>query len=400
MSRLLIHCPLPAAVTSAGVLGAAAAIALLAGCSGGSQYAPSAIGGAGASGQTSAMSTMHSGATGVAMPFASKQANDFFLHRPIVNPQRGRVIMGHPNASCKKSLVFASSNVTTDLLVYCGQTGAQHVPAGETPYMTIVGVAGWGVAVHGNKLAVGGPNGVINLYHLPSMTSIPPVNLTNTSNSAYGLAFDHAGGLYATEFPSSTVDYWSPPVVGLPHCTWTTTTNTEDYYVDAHGTNSAVVYGINTSSTNADVDTEEVDGMAAAFCPITDTYVATFGQLAQGTGFPGGIVSHRNTGILYVNNQYGTLYNDGVYPGGPPTTDQCNWGFNPNDITNITMASHETSLWASNINFGSSTLTTNIQSFAAGTLSGPCAAGLAGGPMASLSNDEFLGVAAWPNLGN
>jgi hypothetical protein len=137
-------------------------------------------------------------------------------------------------------------------------------------------------------------------------------------------------------------------------------------------------------------------------CPtgVTDTYIATFGQ-AAGTGFPGGIVSHRTTGILYVNSQYGTSYNDGAYPGGPPSSNQCWWGFNPNDITNINMASRETSLWASNINFGGSTLSTNIQSFKGGNLAGTCITPApVGGPMARIPNDEFLGVAAWPNLGN
>jgi hypothetical protein len=403
MSRLLVQNVLVGKSQWTGTVCAVAAIALLVGCSGGSQLAPTAIGGSGASDGASALSSMHNGVSRVAPLFASKQANDYFLHRPIVNAERGRVIVNHPTVACK-SLVFASSNITSNLLVYCGQRGAQQVPSGETPAMTIVGVAGWGVAVHGNKLAVGAGGGLINLYHLPSMApfSPPSVTLSNTANNAYGLAFDPTGGLYATEFPSGTVDYWLHPVVGPPHCTWATTTNTEDYYVDAHGSNSALVYGFNGNSQNDDVDTERVTGMATTpTCAPVDTFEATFGQLAVGTGFPGGIVSHRNTGELYVNNQYGTLYNDGVYPGGPPTSNQCSWGFNPNDITNISMASHENSIWASNIYFPNSTVSTNLQSFKDGTLSGPCVTPApSGGPMATVPNDEFLGVAAWPNVGN
>jgi hypothetical protein len=103
-----------------------------------------------------------------------------------------------------------------------------------------------------------------------------------------------------------------------------------------------------------------------------------------------------------VNEQYGTLYKDGVYPGGAPSPlHACTWGFNPNDVTAISMASQEASIWASNINFGSSPISTNVQSFKeAGMTGGACVTGPAGGPMASLTNDELLVVAAWPNNGN
>ncbi len=57
---------------------------------------------------------------------------------------------------------FASSNITNDLLVYCGQTGSLHVPSGETAFMTLTGVAGWGLAVRGNQLAVGNSASQIN----------------------------------------------------------------------------------------------------------------------------------------------------------------------------------------------------------------------------------------------
>ncbi len=143
--------------------------------------------------------------------------------------------------------------------------------------------------------------------------------------------------------------------------------------------------------------------MASSGCPtgVTDTYEATFGSLGAGTGFPGGIVSHRVTGELYVNDQYRTLYDDGAYPGLAIPAGSCNWTFNPNDITNITMATHETSLWASNINFGGSPIYTYLQSFKGAPLAGACTTPApVGGPMASNVNDEFLGVAAWPNRGN
>jgi hypothetical protein len=384
-----------------GTLGAAAAIALLAGCSGGSQYAPSATGGTGAGTGPSTMSTLH-GATRTAPLFASRQAQDFFNHRPIVNLERGRVIVDPAAAKCKakrKGLVFASSNITEDLLVYCGP-GKLKVPSGEKAFKTLTGVAGWGIAVHGTQLAVGQTGGNINIYSLPALTLQKTLTLPHAASgfNAYGLAYDPSGGLYATEWPGGFVDYWKTPVSGgSPNCSVSTTTNTEDYYVAAHGSNSVVVYGADANSTDFSVNTEGITNMPSC-SGMTDALIQNFGALDAATGFPGGEVSTAS-GTLYVNNQYGTLYNVGTYPGGAVSS-SCSWGFNPNDVTNISMASNQNSIWGSNINFGGATLETYLESFAAGSLSGTCATGAAGGPTAQNANDEFLGVAAFKNAGN
>jgi hypothetical protein len=381
-----------------GTLGAAAAIALLAGCSGGSQYAPSATGGPGATGTTS---IMHHGVN-AAMPFSSKVANDLFLHRSITHVGVGQVIVDK-KAKCKakkRGLTFASSNVTDDLLVYCGARGAGHIAPGEAAFKTVTGVAGWGVAVHGNLLAVGTNGGTVTVYTLPGITNPHTLNLSHAASgyNAYGLAFDSSGGLYATNWPGPYVDYFKTPSAGgAPNCTATAAVNGEAYYVAAHGANSVVVYGINTNTSLDDVDTEGITNMPSC-SGMADTKIETFGQLAEGTGFPGGEVSNA-AGEIYVNNQYGTLYDDGTYPGGTVSS-SCSWGFDPNDVTNINMASNQASIWGSNINFGGATLETYLESFKASIGSGTCATGAVGGPTQQIANDEFLGVASYPNLGN
>ncbi len=397
MSRLLIHCPLPTAVTSAGVLGAAAAIALLAGCSGSSQYAPSAIGGAGTMGSTT--STMHHGMSRVAMPFASQQANEAFLRRPIVSLDKGRITVRH-DIPCNRpvhGLTFASENTTGRLDVFCGGRPLYPITSGQSPFLSIAGVGGWGVAVHGNLLAVGTSGGTIITYTLPGLTNPRTLTLAHSASgyNAFGLAFDSMGGLYATEWPGPYVDYWrTPSANGAVNCTTTTTVNTEDYFVAAHGANSAVVYGLNGNSPNDDVDTELITNMRAC-SGETDSFIETFGQLAQGTGFPGGIVSGR-LGELYVNNQYGTLYDDGAYPGGT-VGPSCTWGSNPNDVTNINLSTDQQSIWGSNVTFAGATY---LESFRSSGLAGTCVTGPVGGPTINITGNQYLGVASWRNRGN
>ncbi len=383
-----------------GTLGAAAAIALLAGCSGGSQYAPSATAES-ASGTMGTTSISHHGMRRVPMPFASKLANETFLHRPIVNNETGRITFAKDTEKCKaaeRGLTFASDNATGALDVFCGAKGNKHITSGQTPFMSIAGVAGWGLAVHGNRLAVGDSNGTILLYTLPNFPPPAIMTLDNAGDNAYGLAFDHLGGLYATEWPGPYVDYWRPQTLfGSPFCEVTTTINTVDYFVAADTFNTVVVYGYNGNSSEGDVDTEVVTGPHVC-TNITDTFGQTFGQLDEGTGFPGGIVSD-HTGELFVNNQYGELYDDGTYPGGPISA-TCSWGYNPNDVTNINMASNQHSIWGTNTNFGSSTLQTSLESFKSSIGSGTCTTGAVGGPTVNMANDEYLGVASWPNVGN
>jgi hypothetical protein len=383
-----------------------AALLLIVGCGGSSHDATQAMPGLGADTASSARAS-----TGrVAMPFVSSLANDVFLHRPLIdNSVRGTIVRAGPKCKATQTgLTLASNNTTGALDVFCGAMSGRRIANGAKPFETIGGIAGWGVAVHGGRIAVG-TSGIgsspstINLYTLPTFTQRAVATLVHLGDNAYGVAFDQSGGLYATEWPDAYVDYWAGPSPhGPPSCQWHTTVNKVDYFVAAHDgpANSVVVYGIDGSGSYGNVDTELVTNMSPS-CgtpPITDTLVQTFGKVLSGAAFPGGIVSDK-AGELYVNNQYGTLYDDGPYPGGTISA-SCTWGYNPNDVTSIGMASNQHSIWATNLYFGGLKLQTFLESFKSADLSGSCVKGPAGGPTADVTNDEYFGVASWPDSGN
>jgi len=379
-----------------GTLSAAAAIALLAGCSGGSQLAPSAAGGTGTNG------TMTSARHGVGNPtivgpFSSQRLNDSFYHRPIVDASR--VDPPKKKAGCKKAkkkgVVYSSDNSSGNLNAYCGHMGGI-LNANQGSYKTVAGGGGWGLAVHGNFLAAGVTGGTVKVYNVPALTVKSTLTLTHGASgyNAYGLSWDSSGGLYATEWPGPYVDYFSTPTVsGAANCSNTLTLMSEAYYVTAHA-GSVDVYGFDVFSSQVPAVVENVTG---ANCGTpAETLVGTFGSLAGGNGFPGGTTVNAS-GEFFVNNQYGTLYDDGGYPGSGSPKGSCSWGFDPNDVTNINMSTKQNSIWGSNINFGGSPLETYLESFSTAISGGACAVGASGGPTANVSSDEFLGTAAWPN---
>jgi hypothetical protein len=382
-----------------GTLSAAAAIALLAGCSGGSQYAPSAAGGTGASNTT--MSARHGVANPTIVgPFASQRLNDSFYHRPIVDAVRVNPDKKKPGCkkAKKKGLVFASDNSTGNLDAYCGHAGGV-LNANQNSYKTVSGGAGWGLAVHGAFLAAGVTGGTVTVYNLPALTVKSTLTLTHGASgyNAYGLSWTSGGGLYATEWPGPYLDYFSTPTTtGAATCYNTLSLMSEAYYASAHGS-TVDVYGFNGFSSQVPAVVEN-DSNAACSGTFSESLVGTFGSLADGNGFPGGTTVNAS-GELFVNNQYGTLYDDGAYPGSNSPKGACSWGFDPNDYTNINMSTKQNSIWGSNINFGSSPLVTMLGSFSTSITSGSCATGASGGPTANVTDDEFLGTAAWPNTG-
>ncbi len=376
-------------------VGAAAAITLLAGCSGVSQYAPSTAGG----GQNSVTMSAGRGVghPTIVGPFASQRLNDAFYHRPIVAAQR--VDPARKKAGCKKAkkkgLVFGSDNSSGILYAYCGHNGGD-LNANQEPYKSVTDGAGWGLAVHGNLLAAGLTGGSIGVYKLPSLTRVSTLTLAHAGSgyNAYGLAFDSNGGLYATEWPGPYLDYFEYLGNGTATCSHALTLMSEAYFVTAHA-GTVDVYGFNGFSSQIPVVLEN-DSNANCFGTFTESLVGTFGNLAAGTGFPGGTTVN-NTGEVFVNNQYGTLYDDGGYPGSGTPTGSCSWGFDPNDLTNINMSTQQNSIWGSNIfiYYGS-----YLESFSTTISAGTCAVGSSGGPTGLTVQDEFLGVTAWPNTGD
>ncbi len=265
-------------------------------------------------------------------------------------------------------MVFASDNASGNLDIFCGGRGVK-IAANALPMQTIPRAAGWGLAVHGSMLAVGQGNGTIALYkNLPSLVNAPEIlNLANgpSGYNAYGLAFDQWGGLYASEWPGPYLDYWRDPKGGGKPCEYESPDISEVYYVAAHSV-SVDIYGFDGNTSDVDAVIDNVKGMRD--CDPTERQITTLGSLADGDGFPGGIVTDKN-GFLYANNQYGTLYSLGQYPGRfGQTGEKCSWGFDPNDVTNINVDSNQSGIWAANINFGNSPLTSvSHRLLAAGT---------------------------------
>ena len=340
----------------------------------------------------------------VAGPFASEKMNDQWAHRSVT-PSMG-VDTIYPAAKCANTArLFGSDNTTGNLDVFCedGVTGKPNVHV-----KTLAGAAGWGVAVQpsGRMLAVGKSGGTISVYASALNPTTPSVTLTlsgqSAGDNAYGLCWDDKGGLYATNWPANTIDYFAGPLVsGGPTSTITTTTVTEDYYLacdfdkrETGNNGDLLVYGFNTSSPNVDSDVAIV-----ALPAGPDTVVQTLGSLNTGNGFPGGLAMSAKDDLL-ANDQYGTLYDLGVKePWKTAPVGSCTWGFNPNDYTNIAFDNTQTEVWASDINFGG---TTYLQSNGAPPLSGTCVTpGESGGPTAPISGEgSYLGVAVYPNLGD
>ena len=223
-------------------------------------------------------------------------------------------------------LLIASDNITANLDVYCGP-GSGKVPANEKPFKTIVGVAGWGLAVEPerNQLAVGGSDGTISLYSLPNLKLLSTITASPQGSSGFvasGLSYDSAGGLYATNYLGPSVLYWADPSGGgAPSCTANLKTITYAFFVVA-SEGSADVYGLYENSSNVPAVVSNVTNLSTC-TGETETQIATLANLDDKTGFPGGLSTNLHHEVL-ANDQFGTLYDLGKFPGGL-TAKACSW---------------------------------------------------------------------------
>jgi len=362
-------------------LAATAFAAILAGCSGGgSQVAPSA-------------------GNGVTQSVVRG-------HAPTID------VMGHPGNRTPIQSELKFSGVGMDgaapkLFLSNNTTGAIDLYPEDNPTnptASCAGCGGWGLAVRpgaGSVLAAGTSSGTVNIFALPALTLSATVSLTG-GGSAYGLCFDFAGGLWADNWPTGTLNYWKKADLVTGHAPDKTINAAGDanivYYLacdaESKKENTLYAYGYNSSS-----DAVNVDGVNKISGAETADFTA--GNLGSGTGFPGGLAISAKDDLV-VNNQYGTLYEAGVKePWKGNGSKGCTWGFNPNDITNVAYDNLQKEVWGSNINFGGTTLMTYGESIKASPVAtGTCATGESGGPSTGIANDEYLGVAVFPNLGN
>jgi hypothetical protein len=358
-------------------LSATAVVALLAGCSGGtSALSPSGVSQSGPTAQAAARKAALKGKT--VSPFASKQATALMAnHRPIVNLSS----RGFSPIDMKKSkggFVFASDNYTGNVDVYDPTTGAM--------VSQCAGCGGWGVAVsHKGELAIGTFDSTVTVWTVSASAITQIATCNQSSGSADGVAWDSKGNLYGDNFPSNGIDTWSASSIsggcGSPSSTVYTTNLLAVYYLGTQG---------KTLLADGYTDNDDVDLVSVNKSTGNDTILQTDGNLSQGTGFPGGIAVGTHKAV-YLNNQYGTIneYSNG---GKGSLVATCNWGFDPNDYTGISVGKSG-GIWGADINFGSG-LYTYAEEDALPLGGGSCNVLVDSSP--EEVSEEYLGVAVYP----
>jgi hypothetical protein len=376
-------------------LAATALVAFLAGCAGSSQFAPT--------GGTTTQSVNHAQPVG---SLVRQDAKATLFGAPAIRTTRLSENSFHsfgtePDKTV--AVLFASDNST-------GNVDEFKEDKPTNPIATCAGCGGWGLAVSPSApvgsqlLAVGKSGGTVSIYKTLTGTPVFVASLTlsggGSGDNAYGICFDDSGGLWADNWPSNGIDYFTAAQVngggGAATATIFGSSNLAEYYLACDwdtpkkGENILLSYGYDSSS-NVNVDTVNTSTGA-------ETLVANVGNLGSGTGFPGGIAVDKKDDLL-ANDQYGTLYE---YAGADKwkLKGSCTWGFNPNDWTSIVFDDTQKESWAGDLQFSSA------GEFAISTKlplakSGACKPGESGGPSTKQSGETagYLGIAVYPNNG-
>jgi hypothetical protein len=387
---------------------------LLAGCSSGSKLLPSQSGTL--QGQAVSRAPMGAQANKPVGPFASQQLNEQFARRPQASLPRGIPILGNVVNCTPQAFLYASDNKTGNLDEFC-EDGKPNALV-----MTVPAAAGWGLAVqppqfgHGNshQMAVGVTGGTISIYtNLPTIGGAPGSVLTlsgkGSGDNALGLCWDDLGGLYATNWPRDTIDYFNAATVaagGGPNNTITTTTITEDFYLacdfapDESGNSGYLMLsGYALGTPNMDSDVAWVKLPAGP-----DVVVLKLGNHKAISGFPGGLALDKNDHLL-VNNEYGLLYDVGnKEPWNNKAKATCSWAFNPNDLTDIVFdETQKLEVWAADVTFvPPSAFVTYAQSenYPLRNLMSCVTPGQSGGPTPQIAGEQqYLSIAVYKNIG-
>jgi hypothetical protein len=364
-----------------------ALVAFLAGCSGGSQFAPAQSGSATQSVNRApardASRGVQASLTGGPAVMTSRLSDGRFVSTGI-----------KPNKTVPQ--LFLSDNPT-------GNVDQFNEDKPNALVATCAGCGGWGLAVSPDKLgatqllAIGKSGGSILIYDtLPTPTLIS--TLTTSGGNAYGICFDGTGGIYSTDFGASTnVDYFTKAQVlgagGGPTTTLHTTALTDARYtacdydkLGSKGENYVMVNGFTGAGTDGVEELLPVDA-------LVNTVAGPNGS------FPGGLALDKKDDLI-VNDQYGAMFDLGnKEPWKAHYKASCTWGFNPNDYTNIAFDDVQNEIWAADPTFAGVTMgVSNKYKFAGGNKA--CAPGPSGGPTATQSGEaQYLGVAVWPNGG-
>jgi len=354
---------------------ATAALALLAGCAGGAQIAPSGVG---PQSNRVAPSARFEARAALKSSVGELVRAGEFAHRTIakgfsiplhLRPKKNK----HPN-----SVVIASDNVSGNLDVY-DQSG--------NLVGTSAGVAGWGAASFGpGEVAWGSWSYGIVVATVSSTAIAETAQLTPSQfaagSEALGLAFDSKGGLYGDNFSGTCIDYWSPATIagysGTPLAPDQTVCPSGFQMVDYLAADGKTLY---------------VDGYDLYFNMALGTVKFPSGKtkilqdpIANGLGgSPGGVAVDAHHEV-FVNNEYGTI--TGYLKGKGASNETVDWDFTTNEYTAINLAYDQTNLWAANVIFANSSLgsqvtdNTNPLGSVGTIVSSP------------IGNEEYLGIAA------
>jgi hypothetical protein len=363
--------------------------ALASGCSGGSSsLAPPglATGVAPSSEQHAARGAFLASRT--VSPFASKRAAAAFARRrPIIDlSSRGFSTFGRVKAS--DGYLFASDAVAGNVDVYDSVTLALE---GQCP-----GCGGWGIKVsRQGVLAIGTSGGSVALYQItPSgieTYATCPLTFGPNGFEAEGIAFDAKGNLFAGDYPSNVIDYFSAKTIaaGCAGADESFYTNELEvvYYLAVSGSKTLLATGFDH---NLNVDLASVNRKTG-----DDTVLQTLGNISQGTAYPGGVAAGPGK-TVFANNQYGsfTEYANG---GKGAALGTCTWGFDPNDYTGIALDSTGKSIWAADIAFANSPILTYAENDALPLGGGACRVDADTVPLQP-PGEEYIDVAVYPSV--
>lgn len=326
--------------------------------------------------------------------------------------------------------LFVSDGVTGNLYEYC-----EDIPPNlNTPRLTRVGIAGWGLAVNPlapQQLAVGkrnvaGQPGRIKIYNVLANGALAPpagvstLKLGKANANALGICFDSTGGLYATNYNTSEIDYFNAaavagPGVFNPTTSWQMVDKNGNpffgYYLacdfeEPEMNNIVMVDGVDASN-NVDVAVF----MGPLVVPPVIAVSQTFGPFGvNGPNYPGGMTlnGHGPTGaddhLVVSDTSAGVLVDLGsVEPWNNPSNNiLCHVpGFPANAYLPIVFDNRQDEIWAGNLMpsgtvFNSDAVTTE---YPLPPSQSSCHPGQSGGPTAVILNETFVGAAIWPNTG-
>ena len=128
--------------------------------------------------------------------------------------------------------------------------------------------------------------------------------------------------------------------------------------------------------------------------------IATLGSVTDDTGYPGGLTTDAKHELL-ANNQFGTIYDLGPFPGSynPTSTPRCTTQFPIDIITDIEFDARQRGFWTANVHQTASEDETYLDDDAYPWVNGNgCFEGSSGGPTEPFYGD-YVSVAVWTNKG-